>query len=121
VTTGSGLLANCFRARFPRDRVRQLRQSGRARNGVASLTTASQARQRSTGSLKRYCRLLTIEEHKSERVYRGETSDGISFVYYPKANNGLWYTFTGKLPSVGRLGRNSLKVLGEIMAETGRL
>jgi hypothetical protein len=62
-----------------------------------------------------------IEEHKSERVYRGETSDGISFVYYPKANNGLWYTFTGKLPSVGRLGRNSLKVLGEIMAETGRV
>ena len=61
-----------------------------------------------------------IEEHKSERVYRGETSDGISFVYYPKADNGLWYTFAGKLPSVGRLGRNSLKVLAEIMAETGR-
>ncbi|MBV8214930.1 MAG: hypothetical protein JOZ08_17120 [Verrucomicrobia bacterium] len=61
-----------------------------------------------------------IEEHKTERVYRGETSDGISFVYYPKANNGLWYTFVDKLPSVGRLGRNSLKVLAEIMVETGR-
>jgi hypothetical protein len=62
-----------------------------------------------------------IEEHKSERVYRGETADGISFVYYPKANNGMWYTSAGKPPSVGRLGMNSLKVLAEIMAETGRL
>jgi hypothetical protein len=61
-----------------------------------------------------------IEEHKSERVYRGETSDGISFVYYPKANNGIWYIFTGKLASVGRLGNNSLKVLAEILAERGR-
>jgi hypothetical protein len=61
-----------------------------------------------------------IEEHASERVYRGETSDGISFVYYPKANNGMWYTFTGKLASVGRLGGNSLKVLAEILAERGR-
>jgi hypothetical protein len=60
-----------------------------------------------------------IEEHKSERVYRGETSDGVSFVYYPKANNGIWYTYAGKLPSVGRLGRNSLKVLAEIMVEKG--
>ena len=58
-----------------------------------------------------------IEEHKSERVYRGETSDGISFVYYPKASNGLWYTFAGKQASVGRLGSNSLKVLAEIVAE----
>ena len=58
-----------------------------------------------------------IEEHKAEQVYRGETSDGISFVYYPKANNGIWYTFTGKLASVGRLGGNSLKTLAEIMAE----
>ena len=59
-----------------------------------------------------------IEEHKSERAYRGETSDGISFVYYPKANNGIWYTFTGKLASVGRLGGNSLKALAEILAES---
>jgi hypothetical protein len=61
-----------------------------------------------------------IEEHKSERVYRGETSDGISFVYYPSANNGIWYTFVGKLPSIGRLGQNSLKALAEILAEKGR-
>ena len=38
----------------------ELRQSERARNRVASLSTASQARQRCTGSLNRYCRLLVI-------------------------------------------------------------
>ena len=60
-----------------------------------------------------------IEEHHSERVFRGETSDGIGFVYYPKANNGIWYKYTGKLASVGRLGPNGLKALAEIMAERG--
>jgi hypothetical protein len=61
-----------------------------------------------------------IEEHRSERVFRGQTSEGIGFVYYPKANNGIWYRYTGKLASVGRLGPSGLKVLAEIMAETGR-
>jgi hypothetical protein len=61
-----------------------------------------------------------IEEHLSERIFRGETSDGIGFVYYPKSNNGIWYRYTGKLASVGRLGPNGLKALAEIMAETGR-
>lgn len=61
-----------------------------------------------------------IEEHRSERIFRGETADGIGFVYYPRSNNGIWYRFTGKLASVGRLGPNGLKALAEIMAEKGR-
>ena len=61
-----------------------------------------------------------IEEHRSERIFRGQTSDGIGFVYYPKSNNGIWYQYAGKLASVGRLGPNGLKELAEIMAETGR-
>ena len=61
-----------------------------------------------------------IEEHHSERIFRGQTSDGIGFVYYPKSNNGIWYKYTDKLASVGRLGPNALKALAEIMAETGR-
>ncbi|MFY9983387.1 MAG: hypothetical protein WAM44_02840 [Chthoniobacterales bacterium] len=61
-----------------------------------------------------------IDEHRSERIFRGETSDGIGFVYYPKSNNGIWYRYTGNLASVGRLGPNGLKALSEIMAETGR-
>ena len=58
-----------------------------------------------------------IEEHRSERVFRGETSDAIGFVYYPKSNNGIWYKYTDKVASVGRLGPNGLKALAEIMAE----
>lgn len=61
-----------------------------------------------------------INEHRAERVFRGQTSDGVGFVYYPKSNNGIWYKYTGKLASVGRLGPNGLKALSEIMAETGR-
>ncbi|HYZ71760.1 MAG TPA: hypothetical protein VE641_01695, partial [Chthoniobacterales bacterium] len=30
-----------------------------------------------------------IEEHKLERAVRGETSDGIGFVYYPQSNKGI--------------------------------
>ena len=61
-----------------------------------------------------------INEHRSERVFRGQTSDGIGFVYYPKSSTGIWYRYTGKLASVGRLGPNGLKALSEIMAESGR-
>jgi hypothetical protein len=61
-----------------------------------------------------------IEEHRSERILRGETSDGIGFVYYPKSNNGIWYRYIGKLAGVGRLGPNGLKALAEIVAGTGR-
>jgi len=61
-----------------------------------------------------------IEEHRSERVFRGEASGGIGFVYYPKSNNGIWYKYEGKLASVGRLGPHALKALAEIMAEAGR-
>jgi hypothetical protein len=61
-----------------------------------------------------------IDEHRSEPIFRGETSDGIGFVYYPQSNNGIWYRYTGKLASVGRLGPNGLKALSEILAETGR-
>ena len=31
-----------------------------------------------------------IEEHHSETAVRGETSDGIAFVYYPRTNRGMW-------------------------------
>ena len=31
-----------------------------------------------------------IDEHRSERAIRGETSDAIAFVYYPRPNLGMW-------------------------------
>jgi len=60
-----------------------------------------------------------IEEHHSETAVRGETSDGIAFVYYPRTNRGMWYTYTGKRLSVGLLGTSSLKALSELAAEAG--
>ena len=62
-----------------------------------------------------------IEEHRSERAVRGETSDGIAFVYYPGPNRGVWYQYKGKgdLVGVGLLGATSLKALSEITAQTG--
>jgi hypothetical protein len=60
-----------------------------------------------------------IEEHRSETAVRGETSDGIAFIYYPRSNRGIWYTYTGKRLSVGLLGTTSLKALSEITAEAG--
>jgi hypothetical protein len=60
-----------------------------------------------------------IEEHRSERALRGETSDHISFVYYPTSDKGIWYQYTSERPSVGLLGPTSRKTLAEIVAEKG--
>jgi hypothetical protein len=60
-----------------------------------------------------------IEEHQAEPAVRGETSDGIAFVYYPRSNRGVWYERTGKALGVGMAGPAALKVLSEIVSETG--
>jgi hypothetical protein len=61
-----------------------------------------------------------IEEHASEKAVRGETSDRISFIYYPRANKGIWYISNDAGVSVGLLGTTSLKELSQITVETGR-
>jgi hypothetical protein len=60
-----------------------------------------------------------IEEHHAEPAVRGETSDGIAFVYYPRSNRGIWFEHTGKALGVGLLSQTSLKTLSEIVSETG--
>jgi hypothetical protein len=60
-----------------------------------------------------------IEEHQAETAIRGETSDGIAFVYYPRSNRGIWYECSGKELGVGMLGPTDLKLLAEIVSETG--
>ena len=55
-----------------------------------------------------------IAEHGSESALQGETSDGITFVYYPKSNRGIWYQYKNRLVGVGLLGQTSLRVLSEI-------
>jgi hypothetical protein len=59
-----------------------------------------------------------IEEHHAERAVRGETSDGISFVYYPQSHAGIWFENTGKSFAVGLLGHTSLGLLSEIISGT---
>src|SRR5689334_18392024 len=56
-----------------------------------------------------------IEEHKSEHAFRGETSDGYAFVYYPLSKRGIWYENTGKAFAVGLLSERILKALAEIV------
>jgi hypothetical protein len=61
-----------------------------------------------------------IDEHRAEPAVRGETSDGIAFVYYPRSNRGVWYVYMEKkLVGVGLLTEPGLKVLSEICSETG--
>jgi hypothetical protein len=60
-----------------------------------------------------------IEEHHAERAVRGETSDGFSFVYHPQSHAGVWFENTGKAFAVGLLGHTSLRLLSEIISETG--
>ena len=55
-----------------------------------------------------------IDEHRSERALQGETSDGISFIYYPESNRGIWYQYQDRTVGVGILGEPALQVLSEI-------
>ena len=61
-----------------------------------------------------------IDQHRSETAVRGETSDGVAFVYYPRSNRGMWYKQTGRVvEGVGLLGENSLKAVSEICLLAG--
>ena len=56
-----------------------------------------------------------INEHQKERALQGETSDGISFVYYPETNLGIWYQYQNGLRGVGLLSERNLRMLSEIV------
>ena len=61
-----------------------------------------------------------IDEHRSASAVRGETSDCIAFVYYPRSNRGMWYEYAGSMvQGVGLLGETSLKALSEICILAG--
>jgi hypothetical protein len=61
-----------------------------------------------------------VEEHKAEPALRGETFEGIGFVYYPRSNRGIWYQTVGEAYAVGLLDENQLKILSEVATEAGR-
>ena len=61
-----------------------------------------------------------IDEHRSETAVRGETSDGIAFVYYPRPNRGMWYLRAGgTVQGVGLLGESDLKAVSELCTLAG--
>jgi hypothetical protein len=61
-----------------------------------------------------------IDEHRSESAVRGETSDGVGFVYYPRADRGMWYKYDrGALLGVGVISENSRKALSELCIVAG--
>ena len=58
-----------------------------------------------------------VEEHKTEPAFRGEASEGIVFVYYPRSNRGIWRERIGEVYAVGLLNGTALKMLSEVMSE----
>jgi hypothetical protein len=56
-----------------------------------------------------------VEDHKDETAYRGETSDGYSFVFYPRTGRGMWYRFDTRLIGVGLISEKSIKVLTQLV------
>jgi hypothetical protein len=56
-----------------------------------------------------------IEDHKDETAYRGETSDGYSFVFYPTSGRGMWYRFDTRLTGVGLISENAIKFLTQLV------
>ena len=61
-----------------------------------------------------------IDEHRSETAVRGETSDGIAFVYYPRSNRGMWCLRAGgTAQGVGLLSESDLKAVSELCTLAG--
>jgi hypothetical protein len=56
-----------------------------------------------------------VEDHKDESAYRGETSDGYSFVFYPRSGRGMWYRFDTRLTGVGIISENAIKFLIQLV------
>jgi hypothetical protein len=56
-----------------------------------------------------------VEDHKDETAYRGETSDGYSFVFYPRTGRGMWYRFDTRLSGVGIISEKTINFLTQLV------
>lgn len=56
-----------------------------------------------------------VQDHQDETAYRGETSDGYSFIIYPQAGRGMWYQFDTRLIGVGIISDKNIRVLTELV------
>jgi hypothetical protein len=56
-----------------------------------------------------------VQDHQDETPYRGETSDGYSFVFYPQTARGMWYCFETRLKGVGIISEKNVKALSQLV------
>ena len=56
-----------------------------------------------------------VEDHGDETAYRGETSDGYSFVFYPSTSRGMWYRFDTRLSGVGIISEKTINFLTQLV------
>ena len=56
-----------------------------------------------------------VQDHQEETAYRGETSDGYSFVFYPRSGRGMWYRFDTRLSGVGIISENNITLLTQLV------
>jgi hypothetical protein len=56
-----------------------------------------------------------VEDHKGETAYRGETSDGYSFAFYPQTGRGMWYRFDTRLSGVGIISEKNIQFLTQLV------
>ncbi|MBE2180428.1 MAG: hypothetical protein IAE97_08150 [Chthoniobacterales bacterium] len=57
-----------------------------------------------------------LDGHATEPVLCGKLPENGAFIYFPRANQGIWYRFGGKLEAVGTIGPQGLQALSEIAA-----
>jgi hypothetical protein len=56
-----------------------------------------------------------VEDHRDETAYRGETSDGSSFVFYPRTGRGMWYRFDRRLSGIGIISEKTMNFLTQLV------
>jgi hypothetical protein len=56
-----------------------------------------------------------VEDHEDETAYRGETSDGYRFVFYPSTRRGMWCRFDTRLSGVGIISEKTINFLAQLV------
>ena len=57
-----------------------------------------------------------LEKHSVEPVLCGKLPENGAFIYFPRANQGIWYRFAERLEAVGGIGPQGSQALAEIAA-----
>jgi len=58
-----------------------------------------------------------LDTHPNDMILRGELPEHFAFLYFPKANKGLWYSVQAGLKAMGPIGPKGLAALAKMAAE----